>query len=108
MTSASLESLISPIVSAGLAVALEGVEQGAVHAGLGCESARAFARQALWGTGLLLEDVGQSPAALKDRVASPGGTTIAGLAALEDLAARGTLLRSVEQAVLNAVEGRRT
>jgi pyrroline-5-carboxylate reductase len=103
---ASPESLISPIVSVGLAVALEGVEQGAVDAGLGRESARVFARQALWGTALLLEDVGQSPAALKDRVASPGGTTIAGLAALEDMAARGALLRSIEQAVLSSVEGR--
>ncbi len=86
--------------------ALQGVEQGAVDSGLPRQSARKFVRQALLGTVLLMEDIGQSPAALKDRVASPGGTTIAGLAVLEDRAVRGTLIRAVDQAVRDAGEGR--
>jgi pyrroline-5-carboxylate reductase len=93
-------------VSASLAVALEGVEQGAVEAGLPRDKARVFARQALAGSALLMRDISESPAALKDRVASPGGTTIAGLAVLEDQGIRGTLIRAVEQVVQGAVEGR--
>jgi pyrroline-5-carboxylate reductase len=86
--------------------ALQGVEQGAVDSGLPRQSAGKFARQALLGTALLLEDLGDSPAGLKDRVASPGGTTIAGLAALEARAVRGSLIRAVDHAVKDAGEGR--
>jgi pyrroline-5-carboxylate reductase len=103
---AALDSLISSAVNGSLTVALQGVEEGAVEAGLSSERACAFARQALLGSALLMEDVAESPAALKDRVASPGGTTIAGLAALEDRGARGALIRAVEQVVRSAVEGR--
>jgi pyrroline-5-carboxylate reductase len=103
---ASPEPPIASTVLGSLTVALEGVEEGAAEAGLSAQSARRFARQALLGSTLLLQDLSESPAALKDRVASPGGTTIAGLAALEDLGVRGTLVRAVEQSVLRAVEGR--
>ena len=103
---ASPEPPIASIVLCSLTVALEGVEEGAVEAGLSADSARPIARQALLGSTLLLQDLSESPAALKDRVASPGGTTIAGLAALEDRGARGALIRAVEQSVLRAVEGR--
>jgi pyrroline-5-carboxylate reductase len=103
---ASLEPLIASTVSGSLTVALAGVEEGAIDAGLPREKACAFARQALLGSALLMQDVKESPSALKDRVASPGGTTIAGLAALEDQGARGALIRAVEHVVHGAVEGR--
>ena len=106
LTLASSESRLSGTVSSALSLALTGVEQGAVAAGLPSDSARAFARQALLGTALLLSDESDSPAALKDRVASPGGTTIAGLAVLEEEGVRGTLLRSVERSILDEAEGR--
>jgi pyrroline-5-carboxylate reductase len=79
-----------------VAVALEGIEEGAVRAGLPRTTARAFIRQALLGTAGLLEDTSVSPAELKDQVASPGGTTIAGLAVLEDHGVRGALIRALE------------
>ena len=81
-----------------LALVLEGLEDGAVRGGLPRVVARRFVRQMARGTaGLLLTDQG-SAAALKDRVSSPGGTTIAGLAVLEDRGVRGALLRAVEAA----------
>lgn len=81
-----------------LALVLEALEDGAVRGGLTRVVARRFVRQMARGTaGLLLEDP-DSAAALKDRVSSPGGTTIAGLAVLEDRGVRGALLRAVEAA----------
>jgi pyrroline-5-carboxylate reductase len=81
-----------------LALAMEGIEDGAVEAGLPRDAARAFVRQTALTTALLLQAHPGSPADLKDQVASPGGTTIAGLAALEDRAVRGAYIRAVEQA----------
>lgn len=99
---ASLEPVIASTVSGSLAMVLDGLERGATDSGMSGESARKFARQALLGTVLLMDDATESPAVLKDRVTSPGGTTIAGLAALEDRGVRGVLIRAVEQAVQDA------
>ncbi|OFW61031.1 MAG: hypothetical protein A2133_04480 [Actinobacteria bacterium RBG_16_64_13] len=81
-----------------LTLALEGIEEGAVRAGLPRDAARAFVVQTALATALLLEKHEGSPADLKDQVASPGGTTIAGLAALEDRGVRAAGIRAVEQA----------
>jgi pyrroline-5-carboxylate reductase len=81
-----------------LALVLEGMEDGGVRAGLPRQVSRVFTQQMALGAARLLLEEGLSPAALKDRVASPGGTTIAGLAVLEDRAVRGALLRAVEAA----------
>ena len=62
--------------------------------------------QALLGSADADEGLGDSPALLKDNVASPGGTTIVGLAALEEHGARGALIRMVRRAAWDAVEGR--
>ncbi|NLV72098.1 MAG: hypothetical protein GXY46_05760 [Actinobacteria bacterium] len=81
-----------------LSVALEGIEEGAVKGGLPRATARAFLRQTVLGTGLLLQQRDGSPAQLKDQVASPAGTTIAGLAVLEDHGVRGAFIRAMEAA----------
>jgi pyrroline-5-carboxylate reductase len=81
-----------------LAVVIEGLEDGAVRSGLSREVARAFVRQTALGAALLLMESTASAAELKDRVSSPGGTTIAGLAVLEDRGVRGALVRAVEAA----------
>lgn len=84
--------------------ALQGLEEGAVRDGLPRETARAFAHHTLLATALLLRDHAGSPADLKDQVASPGGTTIAALASLEDAGVRGAYIRAVQR---TAVEVRR-
>jgi pyrroline-5-carboxylate reductase len=84
--------------AAFLCEALQGLEDGAVRDGLPRDTARAFAHHTLLATGLLLRDPAGSPADLKDQVASPGGTTIAALASLEDAGVRGACIRAVQRA----------
>jgi pyrroline-5-carboxylate reductase len=87
-----------------LAEALRGMEEGGVSDGLPRDTARAFAHHTVLATALLLRDHSGSPADLKDQVASPGGTTIAALATLEDAGVRGAYIRAVQR---TAVEVRR-
>lgn len=90
--------------AAFLAETLQGMEEGAVRDGLPRDTARPFAFQTALATALLLRDHPGSPADLKDQVASPGGTTIAALATLEDAGVRGAYIRAVER---TAVQVRR-
>jgi pyrroline-5-carboxylate reductase len=83
-----------------MCTALEGLEDGAVHEGLPREVARSFAHQTALATALLLRDHAGSPADLKDQVASPGGTTIAALATLEDAGVRGAFIRAVQHSAV--------
>jgi pyrroline-5-carboxylate reductase len=92
-----------------LCEALQGMEDGAVRDGLPRDTARAFAHQTMLATALLLRDHPGSPADLKDQVASPGGTTIAAIASLEDAGVRGAFIRAVQRAagdVRVQIEGR--
>jgi pyrroline-5-carboxylate reductase len=89
-----------------LVAALAGMEDGAVEAGLPRDVARSLARQTGLATALLLQDHPGSPADLKDQVASPGGTTIAGLAVLEGVGVRGAFMGAVEAAAVRAREAR--
>lgn len=72
--------------------------EGGVQAGLPFDAALELARDTLLGTMQLLKSTGQHPAVLRNQVTSPGGTTIAGLAALEDGGFHGTVMRAVEAA----------
>ncbi len=80
-----------------LCEALQGLEDGAVADGLPQDIARRFVHRTTLATALLLSKDSGSPADLKDRVASPGGTTIAALAALEDAGVRGAFIRAVQR-----------
>jgi pyrroline-5-carboxylate reductase len=90
-------SALAPGGAACLCTALEGMEEGAVAEGLTRGIARSFAHHTALATALLLRRHPGSPADLKDQVASPGGTTIAALAVLEDAGVRGAFVRAVER-----------
>jgi len=83
-----------------MAAFIEALADGAVHAGLPRGTARQLAAQVAAGTGAWLRASAASPAELKDLVSSPGGTTIAGLRALET----GGLRSAAMEAVIAAAE----
>src|SRR6267378_2709101 len=72
--------------------------------GLDRATAMTLATQTVLGAAKLLAETGMHPAALKDMVSSPGGTTIAGIAALEEGGVRTTFIRAVERATLRSRE----
>lgn len=83
-------------------VLIEALSDGGVRMGLPRELATRFAAQTLLGAAQLVLTSGQHPGALKDAVASPGGTTIAGLHALERAGVRGALIDAVQAATERA------
>jgi pyrroline-5-carboxylate reductase len=89
-----------------LAIALEGMEDGAVNMGMPRPIARAFVRQTAVASALLLQRYPGSAADIKDQVSSPGGTTIAGLGALEDGKVRATFMHAIEEATKRSREMR--
>ena len=81
----------------------EGLEDGGVAAGLSRSQARDLVRAVLAGTASLLEGDGD-PSALRERVSSPGGTTLAGLEVLDDAGVRDRLAAAVIAAARRADE----
>lgn len=85
-------------------VVIEALADGGVKAGLPRETALLLAAQTVYGAAKLQMETGEHPGRLKDMVTSPGGTTIAGLHALEAGGLRGTLMDAVEAAWLRSAE----
>lgn len=85
-----------------VAVLVEALADGGVRAGLPRPLALTLAIETLAGTAALLAQTGEHPAQVKDRVASPGGTTIAGLAVLEQRGVRGAVGDAVVAAAARA------
>ncbi len=87
-----------------VAVVIEALADGGVRVGLARDVALALAAQTVLGTAKMVLETGMHPAALKDAVASAGGTTIAGLHALERGGLRAALMDAVEAAARRATE----
>jgi pyrroline-5-carboxylate reductase len=77
---------------------IEGLSDGGVAAGLPRDVATKLAAQTVLGAAKMVLETGQHPGALKDMVASPGGTTIEGIHELEKGKMRGTLMSAVRAA----------
>ena len=82
----------------------EALADGGVKCGLPRAKAMEFAAQTLIGTGRLLLESGKHPGDLKDAVCSPGGSTIAGVTALENHAFRAAVISAVESAYKRNIE----
>jgi pyrroline-5-carboxylate reductase len=87
-----------------VAVIIEALADGGVHMGLPRDLALTLAAQTVLGSAKLLLETGLHPGQLKDMVASPAGTTIAGLHELERGGVRAALMNAVEAATKRSKE----
>lgn len=83
---------------------IEALADAGVKSGLPRDVAAGLAAQTVYGSAKLLLETREHPALLRDKVTSPGGTTIAGLQALETGRFRGTVMEGVEAAVRRSAE----
>jgi len=85
---------------------IEALADGGVLAGLPRDKALRYAAQTVMGSAAMVLELEDEchPGELKDMVASPGGTTIAGIAALESGAFRSAAIKAVEAAWKRAIE----
>ncbi len=101
-----LMDAVTGLASSGPAFAclmIEALADGGVKMGLPRATATEMAARALGGASEMIL-AGEHPARLKDRIASPSGTTIAGLHALESGAVRAALIDAVEAATRRSIE----
>jgi pyrroline-5-carboxylate reductase len=85
-------------------VMIEALSDGGVRMGLPRDVATGLAAQTVLGAARMVVDTGLHTGQLKDMVTSPGGTTIAGLHALERGGLRAALIDAVEAATRRATE----
>jgi len=83
---------------------IEALADGGVKMGLSRSVAELLAAQTVLGAARMMLESGEHPGRLKDRVASPGGTTIAGIHKLEEGRLRATLMAAVEAATKRSQE----
>ena len=74
---------------------IEALSDAGVRVGLTREQSLKLAAQTVYGSSRLLLETGEHPGKLKDMVTSPGGTTIAGIHALEKGGIRSTVIDAV-------------
>jgi pyrroline-5-carboxylate reductase len=79
-------------------IMLEALSDGGVRMGLRRDTAMQIAAQMVQGAARMVLQTGMHPAALKDQVTTPAGSTIAGLLIMEDGRIRSVIARAVEEA----------
>jgi len=87
-----------------IALVVEALADGGVASGLPRAIAMQLAIDTVLGTAKLLKESKLHPGELKDRVTSPGGTTIAGVAMLEERGLRSALIEAVKAATARSKE----
>lgn len=86
------------------AMFVEALCDGGVKMGLGRELSLALALQTVLGTSKMIMESGRHPAEIRDMTASPGGTTMSGIHALERGGFRDAVMSAVESAALRGAE----
>ena len=77
---------------------IEAMADGAVLDGMPRDMAYRFAAQTVFGSAAMVLETGEHPGVLKDMVTSPAGTTIEGIAVLEERGFRSALMEAVKAA----------
>lgn len=75
---------------------IEAMADACVKHGMPRQSAYEFVAQTVVGAGRMVLETNEHPGMLKDKVCSPGGTTIAGVAALEEHGFRNSVIKAVD------------
>ena len=83
---------------------IEALSDGGVRMGLPRNIATALAAATVRGAAEMVLSTGEHTGVLRDRVTSPGGTTIAGIQALESAGLRSALMAAVETAARRSIE----
>ena len=77
---------------------IEALADAAVRCGMPRTQAYTYAAQTVYGSAGMVLETGKNPAVLKDMVCSPAGTTIEGVAALEENGFRNAVIKAVTAA----------
>jgi len=83
---------------------IQALADGGVQAGLPRATALLLAAQTVLGAAQMVLATGAHPLQLRDQVASPGGTTISGIAELEERGVHGALMAAVRAATARSKE----
>lgn len=83
---------------------IEALSAGGVQEGLRLDVAQALAVQTVLGAAQLVKQTGEHPALLREKVCSPGGTTIAAIRVLEERGLRATMMDAVGAATRRSKE----
>ncbi|GAB6071653.1 pyrroline-5-carboxylate reductase [Venenivibrio stagnispumantis] len=83
---------------------IDALAQGGVKMGLSYEEALQMAIQTVIGSAKLLKETGLHPMVARDKVTSPAGTTIYGIATLEEEGFRNAVIKAVENATKRSKE----
>jgi len=113
-SSGLLDEMPENLIDAGSAISgcgggfaclfIEALADGGVRCGVPRAKALKYAEQTLVGIGRLLLESGEHPGKVKDDVCSPGGSTIAGVEALEKGSFRGAVMEAVYASFKKTVE----